>query len=166
MGAFAQIVESMAGMDVFQLFFPWLLVLAVSYGLLEKYNVVSGDSGVNGVVALALSFVTIGGIHVFAPAGIFASFGAAIAFSMFGLLGYLLLLGISGYDIGAGFEDGDLPVIGALVLAVLSFLGAFAFQADVGALLGGVENTFQNVVMPIMTLVFLLIVVSMTVGGD
>jgi len=36
MGAFENLIQMMAGMDIFQLFFPWLFVLAVSFGLLEK----------------------------------------------------------------------------------------------------------------------------------
>lgn len=162
MGAFANVVETMAGMDVFSLFFPWLLVLSVTYGVLEKYNVFSEDSGVNGTIALSVAFFSVGGAYFFLPGGILTSFAAGLTFSMFGLVGFLILLAVAGMDVTELGDTSDLPTIGAVVLVILSFLGAFAFTADISALLSGVEDAWQDVIMPILVLVFLLIVVSMT----
>ncbi len=166
MGAFGDVVRLLAEMDIIQLFFPWLLILAVTYGVLEKYNVFSEDAQVNGVIALAVAFVSIGGVLLYLPAGILTNFAAALTFSVFGLLGLMILLAVAGYDVGEAMGEGDLPVGAAIVLALLSFLGAFFFTVDLGNLLGGVQNTFDEVVMPILVLVFLLLVVSATVGSS
>lgn len=169
MGAFASIVEVMAQMNVFQLFFPWLLVLAVTYGVLEKYNLFSEETGVNGVIALSVAFLSIGGAFFFLPQGILTSFAAGLTFSLFGLLGFLILLGVAGFDLSheeLADNPFSLPAIGALVFTLLSFLGAFAFTADIGALTKGVGNVFQDVVMPILVLVFLLVIVALTASGS
>lgn len=160
MGAFETIVQSMAGMDLFQLFFPWLLILAVTYGILEKHNVFSDDAQVNGVIALSLAFFSVGGAYYFLPQGILSSLAAGLTFSVFGLLGFMILLAVAGFDLSGdfGLED-PLPII-AVVLGLLSFLGAFFFQADLDALVGGVENVFQEMVMPILVLIFLLLVIG------
>lgn len=167
MGAFATIVEQMAAMDIFQLFFPWLLVVSVTYGVLEKSNIFSGDASVNGTIAFSVAFFSVGGAYYFLPEGILTSFAAALTFSLFGVLGVMILAAVAGFDLEnlAGGEGPPLMALLVGVLFLLSFIGAFSFQADIGALLGNVENTFQEVVMPILVLVFLLFVVALTVGG-
>ncbi|MFB6147519.1 MAG: hypothetical protein ABEJ66_01410, partial [Candidatus Nanohaloarchaea archaeon] len=113
-------------------------------------------------------FFAVGGVYYFLPQGILTSLAAGLTFSIFGLLGLMLLLGVSGYDISQEMETGNLPVILAIVLAILAFLGAFAFQADISALLGGGGggggDALQDVVMPILVLIFILLVVSETTG--
>jgi len=165
MGAFANLVQAMMAMDVFRLFFPWLLVLAVVYGVLENSGVLSDDSSVNGVIALAVAFISIGGAYMFLPPGIMTSLAAGLTFAIFGLLGLMILLSVSGYDLSEGMEETQLPVLFAFIMAILIFIGAFAFQADIGSLLGNNVNAFQDAVMPILILVFLLAIVAITMGG-
>lgn len=162
MGAFESVVQTMAGMDVFQLFFPWLFVLAVTYGLLEKHGVFSEDSTVNGVIALSLSFLTIGGAAMFVPAGMFTHFAAALAFGLFAIIGFLILLAASGMDVSDLGDEGDLPTIGALVITIVSFIGVVGYYLDIESILGGVSggNVFDEIVMPVLVLIFLLIVVT------
>ncbi|MFB6213307.1 MAG: hypothetical protein ABEJ07_01970 [Candidatus Nanohaloarchaea archaeon] len=168
MGAFAKIVEAMAGMDVFRLFFPWLLVLSITYGVMEKYSVFSEDSQVNGVIALSVAFFSIGGAYYFLPQGILTSFAAGLTFSIFGLLGFLILMAVAGVDVSEEMGKNELPAVAAIVLVLLSFLGAFAFTADISALTSGVGNVFDDIVMPILVLVFLIIVIGAVAdsGGD
>ncbi len=164
MGAFETIVQTMMDMNVFHLFFPWLLILAVTYGLLEKYDFF--DDSVNGTIALAFATIAMGGIFMFVPEGLFSHFAAVMAFGVFALLGLLILLAVVGID-PTEFEDpqGELPGGAAIVIAIVGFIGVVVSQLDVRALLGGVQNSFQEVVMPILILVFLLLVVSTTTGG-
>lgn len=170
MGAFATIVEAMAGMDVFQLFFPWLLVFSITYGILTSSEIVSDDGSVNGMVALALAFITIGGSYFFVPAGLYASFGAALSFGVMGIVGLVVMLGLAGYDV----EDvenlrSSPPAIAALVIVVLSFLGVLAFNLPLGALFGPIEisgDVWEDVVLPVMVLGFLLAVVYVSSSDD
>ncbi len=166
MGAFATIVETMAEMDVFQLFFPWLLVVAITYGVLEKYNVFSEDASVNGTIAFSVAFFAIGGAHFFLPPGIMTSFAASLTFSVFGILGLMIMAAVAGIDIEDMADNSRLLPTLIGILFLLSFIGAFAFQADLETLLGGIENTFQEVVMPILILVFLLGIVAITARGS
>lgn len=153
-------------MDIIPLFFPWLLVLAVTFGVLEKHGIFSEEAQVNGVISLAVAFIAVGGAALYLPQGILTNFAAALTFSIFGLLGLMILLAVGGYDLSEAMSEDDLTVGAAVILGLMSFIGAFAFTVDFGNLLGGVQNTFDEVVMPILVLLFLLLVVSATVGGD
>lgn len=170
MGAFENVVGMMAQMDVFRLFFPWLLILAIVYGVLEKYQMFSEDEQVNGVIALAFSFVTVGGTYLFIPAGTLTSLAAGLTFSVFAILGLMILLAVSGYDLSEGFEEDSLPVGMAILFAILTILGAFFFNVDVLGLLGGNQSlptteVFNEIVMPILMLIFIIIIVALTMGG-
>lgn len=167
MGVFENIVMTMsdAGMN---LFLPWLLILSVTYGLLNKYEVISDEPQVNGVTSLAFSFLVMIGVSNFAPPQMWSHLAANIAFGTFGLVGLLILLGVSGYDLSEMGNQWSLPWIFAGTIGVVSFLGILVqYGGGGGALIGPGENLFDQVVMPILTLIFLLVVVIMTtVAGD
>ncbi len=164
--AFEQIVLMMADMDVFQLFFPWLLVLAVTYGVLEKYKVISEDEQVNGVISLAVAFLAIGGAYFFLPPGIMTNLAAALTFGVFGFLGLMILMAVAGIDIAEDEKTESIRLWSAVAIAAIVFIGAFVTQADLGAFLGDIEDTWQEVVMPVLILLFLLIIVAITAGGN
>ena len=169
MGAFENLVQTMAGMDIFQLFFPWLFVLAVSFGLLEKHGVFSDDSSVNGVISLAFAFLTIGGLAMFVPAGMFTHFAAALGFGLFAIIGFLIMLAASGLDMEEGLgSQNDLPTIGALVITIVSLIAVVGYYLDIEKILGMASgaNVFDEVVMPILILVFLIIIVGATAGDS
>jgi hypothetical protein len=164
MGAFENVIQTMAGMEVFQLFFPWLFVLAVTYGLLQKNEVFSDDSSVNGVIALSMAFLTVGGAAMFVPAGMFTHFAAALGFGLFAIIGLLILFAAAGVDLGEELgKKTSLPAIGALVITVVAFIAVIGQYLNIESILGGVSgNIFDQVVMPVLILVFLIIVVSLT----
>jgi hypothetical protein len=162
MGVFETIVQTMADMNVFHLFFPWLLVLAATYGLLEKYEIFGDDSSINGVVALSLAFFAIGGAFFFAPEGIFTSFAAGLTFSIFGVLGLMIILGLTGYDVSEAASKSDIQVLIGAGLVVLSFVGAFLFSGGFDPILSGVEIATEEVIMPIAVLIFLMVIVAIT----
>ncbi len=160
MAAFEIIVETMVEMG-FRLFLPWLLVLSVSYGLLEKYEVVSGETQVNGSIALAMAFLSIIGINQFAPAGIFTNFAAAITFGLFGLLGFMVLVAMAGYDINE-YAEGGTPRYFAVTIFVVSFVTVVVTYIDIDNLIGETQSVFNDVIMPILILVFFLLIVQQT----
>lgn len=169
MGVFSSIVTTLMQNNAFHLFFPWLLILTITYGALNKYDVFDEDT-TTGVAALAVAFISIGGIYQFAPPSMFANLAAALAFGAFGLFGLLVLFAVAGIDpVGDDDSPGNiqgLMLIGALIIGIVSFVGVLAMQLDIESLLGGVENGFQEVVMPILLLVFILLLVSGVGGGD
>ncbi|MFQ3274988.1 MAG: hypothetical protein ACI9LV_000065 [Candidatus Nanohaloarchaea archaeon] len=168
MGAFETIVETMMQMDVFQLFFPWLLVLAVTYGALDKYDWFEEDT-INATVAVAVAFISIGGLYLFVPAGLFPHFAAAVAFTAFGIIGLMVLLAIAGVDLNE--LDKDSPIAKTVMgVGAVAFIGVLIiqFQLDfpIESLIQLFEGeSFDQVVMPILTLVFLLgVIVAITKG--
>ena len=147
--------------------FMWVLFAGLIYGLLSKYEVF-GESSANAGIALGGSFFTLLGVYAFAPEGLFLNFAAAIAFILFGLFGLVILLSISGVsitDMGEGIEGNTLAAV-AIILFFIVFLGVLAFNLNWGNLLGPVENTWEDVVFPIIFLIFLLIVVGGATSGS
>lgn len=173
MGVFDSIVTTLMQNNAFHLFFPWLLILTITYGALNKYDVFEEETTI-GVTALAVSFISIGGIYQFAPPSMFANFAAALAFGAFGLFGLLILFAIAGIDPSTEPKKDDeifgpiqgMMLIGGLVIGIVSFVGVIAMQLDIESILGGVENGFQEVVMPILILVFILLLVRSVGGND
>ncbi|MFT4892286.1 MAG: hypothetical protein ACI8Z7_000053 [Candidatus Nanohaloarchaea archaeon] len=167
---FETIVETMMQMDVFQLFFPWLLVLAVTYGALDKYDWFEEDT-INATVAVAVSFIAIGGMYLFVPASLFPHFAAAVAFTAFGIIGLMVLLAIAGVDLNE--LDKDSPIAKAvMVIGGIAFFGVLGIQflgdMPIDPLIQVFQGeSFDEVVMPILTLVFLLgVIVAITKGGS
>jgi hypothetical protein len=141
--------------------FMWVLFAGLIYGLLMKYEVF-GDSSANAGIALGGSFFTLLGVYAFAPEGLFLNFAAAIGFILFGLFGTIILLSISGVSVtemAEGVEDNVLA-FASLILILVVFLGVLAFNLNWGDLLGPVENAWQDIIFPIIFLIFLLLVVG------
>lgn len=145
----------------FRLFLPWLLVLSVTYGLLEKYQVVSDETQVNGSVALAMAFLAMIGISQYAPPGIFANFAAAVTFGLFGLLGFMVLVAMSGYDI-QNYADGGTPRYFAVTIFVVSFVTVIVTYIDISSIINQSQNVFEDIILPILVLIFFLLVVQQT----
>ncbi|PSH01348.1 MAG: hypothetical protein BRC26_03735 [Nanohaloarchaea archaeon QH_8_44_6] len=170
MGAFEAIVKTMMQVDVFQLFFPWLLVLAVTYGALDKYDWFEEDT-INAAVAMSVAFIAIGGLYLFVPAGLFPHFAAAVAFGSFGIIGLMVLLAIAGVDLNE--LDKESPVARlALGGGVLAFTAILLIYIELPISFGSLADllqgeSFDEVVMPILTMVFLLAIVGVvTKSGE
>ncbi len=160
MGAFEIIVQTMVDMG-FRLFLPWLLVLAITYGLLEQYEIISDETQVNGSIALAMAFFTIIGINQYAPAGIFTNLAAAVAFGLFGLLGFMILIAVTGYDM-TEFKEGGTPLYIAYTIFIVSFIAVIVMYVDVGTVVGEGQNAFEDVILPILILIFFILLVRET----
>lgn len=163
MGVFDGLVRMMLEMGVFEVIFPWLIVMSVTYGALEKYEYFE-DEMVNGAIALSLGFLTSAGMVMFVPSGLFANLMAAIAFAAIGILGVIILAAIGGHDFQE--EDGG-PLTGiALLMGVIAFIGAFVYQFDLAGLLPtGETDVWNDAVMPVLTMLFIIILVAVTAGG-
>jgi hypothetical protein len=141
--------------------FMWVLFAGLIYGLLMKYDVF-GDSSANAGIALGGSFFTLLGVYAFAPEGLFLNFAAAIGFILFGLFGTVILLSISGVSVTEITEgiEGNILAGASLILILVVFLGVLAFNLNWGNLIGPVENAWQDIIFPIIFLIFLLLVVG------
>jgi len=167
---FEQIIQSMADMQLFQFFFPWLLVLAVSYGVLEKYHFVSEDEFVNGSISLAIAFMAGGGAYMFIPAGLLTNVVAAATFGIFAVIGLMIVLGVAGYDL-ENLQDNDrsLPIIlgaGIFVVALLAIISSFFNIPNIIPQIDNWGQIFEEVVMPILILLMIVALVAVTAGSS
>ena len=162
MGAIEEVILTMeeAGFNVF---LPWLLIFSVSYGLLNKYEPISEEAQVNGVVSLSFAFLSVIGVSSFAPAGMWTHFASAIAFGIFGILSLMILFAVAGYDLSEAGDSWTLPWIFAGVIGVVSFVSVLVgYGGGASRLIGPGQNLFDQVVMPILALVFVIIIVLFT----
>ncbi|QKQ98883.1 hypothetical protein GKQ38_05170 [Candidatus Nanohaloarchaea archaeon] len=161
MGAIEQVILTMEEMG-FNVFLPWLLIFSVTYGLLNKYEPISEETQVNGVISLAFAFLSVIGVTSFAPAGMWTHFASAIAFGIFGMLSLMILFAVAGYDLDDMGEAWSLPWIFAGVIGVVAFVSVIVGYGGGTARLIGQGNLFDQVVMPILSLVFVIIIVLFT----
>lgn len=167
---FETIIETMVEMQIFRFFFPWLLVLAVSYGVLEKYNFISEDEFVNGSISLAIAFMAGGGAYLFIPAGLLTNVVAAATFGIFAVIGLMIVLGVAGYDL-ENLQDNDrsLPLIlgaGIFVVALMAIISSFF---DLTSFIPQIDNwqaIFEEVIMPILILGMIVALVAVTAGNS
>lgn len=164
MGAFEQILQVMWDMGL-NLFFPWLVILAVTYGLLDKYEFISEEEGVNGAIGIGVAFLGVLGIS--GTSGIFTSFAAAITFGVFGVLGLMVLMAVAGYDITEHAEDSTSGfAIFAGLIGVISFLTVVFNFVDIERWVPAGGSVFQDAIMPVLVLVFLFLVIAVTVRSS
>lgn len=165
---FEQIIQTMAEMQIFRFFFPWLLVLAVSYGALEKYQFISEDEFVNGSISLAIAFMAGGGAYMFIPAGLLTNVVAAATFAIFAVIGLMIVLGVAGYDL-ENLQDNDrsLPLVlgaGIFVVALLAIVANFFGIPNIIPDIDNWNRVFEEIVMPILILLMIVALVAMTAG--
>lgn len=167
MGVFDEIIRMMMDMGVFQVIFPWLIVMSITYGALEKYEYFD-DEMVNGAIALSLGFLTSAGMVMFVPQGLFANLMAALAFVSVGLIGIIVLAAIGGIDFSE-IDREDNPIGGiAIGVSIVALILVFLYQYDLSGFIpetGG--NVWNDAVMPVLTMIFILLLVLFTAnGGD
>lgn len=173
--AFETVVTTMIEMTVFQVFFPWLLVLALTYGVLDQYKTISEDESINAVIALAVSFMAVGGSYLFIPEGMLTQLAAGLTFGLFAVIGLLIVMGSAGFNLDE-LEDNkkSLPVIIGLSIFGLTLLAVTLGYTDVHTTLWNtfIESIddpydfFDEIVMPVLILAFMFGIVAFTLMGS
>lgn len=125
---FELLLQNLDAAGVFDLFLPWLLILAVSYGILKKTEALGDEDSVIAIASVAISFLGVAGIFSVVPAEFFAQFFALISVLLVVVLGIVIVLGLFGVDISDlgesnWFRVGTvLTVIGIVVVLAFSLL--------------------------------------------
>lgn len=165
MSVFADLVIYMTETDIINLFFPWLLLLAFTFGSLQKYEFFE-DEAVTGAVSISSSFLAIAGIYFFLPEALFTNFGAIVAFGAFAVLGIMIVMAVAGIDISDMGEDMEriplgagLAVIGIGVLVLVA--GALPLDQFLDEISLSI-NLYEEVIMPVMVFGFILAVIYLT----
>lgn len=155
--AFEAIVETMMDMGLLELFFPWLLVTAITFGALKQWDTFEEDS-VIGAISVSVGFIALAGIYVFAPEGMFANFGAAIAFAFFGLLGLAMVMGLAGVSMeGDDIKKNPIAIAG-LLLVTLAFVGVLGVNYGLGFLSN--ITIGSEMLMQVFVLVFIVVIIG------
>lgn len=165
MSFFADIIVFMSETDIIHLFFPWLLLLAFTFGMLQKYEFFD-DEVVAGAVSISSSFLGIAGIYFFMPENLFANFGAIMAFAAFAVLGFLIVMAIAGIDIGEmEGKIGKIPLAVGLVVLGIGILAIAAGALPVEEIIRDINidaNLVDDVLMPVFLLGFILAIIYIT----
>lgn len=98
MALFQNLISNLESVGFFQYFLPFILVIAVFYGLLRKFEIFE-DQAVDATVSIVAAFLAMFGIAAVAPAAVFSEFFGVIVVIIMVLLGYDIILGMVGIDI-------------------------------------------------------------------
>ena len=158
MSLFSEMVTFLESMDIFSLFFPWLLVLALTFGILKKYEYFEDDS-VTGAVAVSVAFITVGGLSLL-PEALLVNIGAVVALSAFIVVGFLIIMGVAGVESEGLGEDSTPLKIGLAVLGV-GLAAVLWTSLGIGEMVGSLESDGQ-LVNQIIVFVFILAIVALT----
>ncbi len=116
-------IGNLAKLGFFEFFLPFVLFMAIFYGVLHKSKVISEEVSVNGVIAVAMAFFVVN----YTPIGLYATtiffWGATI---ITGLLLIVMFAGVLGVSLPEFFkinESGDKGPA-KYVVAIAGLLGA------------------------------------------
>ena len=115
------ILDNLAKLGFYDFFMPFLLILAVVFGVLQNRKMISDEVSVNAVIAIAVSFLatyTLRGIfftRLFGMAGMIMAAGVV-------LIIFLAMMGIKPEDVfsGAGSKSIGM-VVGVLIVLMIFF---------------------------------------------
>jgi len=160
MSFFGYAIETLASFGFYDFFLPWLLVLAVVFGLLQKKQYISDQVSVNAAIAISISFLGTVVLHSFFVR-VFTYFGIALA-GLLILIIFAAMFDLKPNEIIKDMRQWNKNAVPGLVMlsAILVFLFALGF--GVGDLLGLLYNP---IVAVIAIFVILAIVVTFITGG-
>ena len=143
---FTILVGNLKQLGFFGFFLPFLLMFAVSYGLLLKSKVLGENPKIIGVVSLLLGFFVIG-FGGPMMGGFFVNLFGLAAIILGGILVIVLLIGMTGGDISKIAEN---KIVTAIVVGIGILLFVSAIEGATGARLISNEFVATILVMIIM----------------
>lgn len=131
MSVFSNMLSTLDKLGFYDFMLPWLLFVAVFYGVLQGKKVISEESSVNGVIAIVAGFLTAYIARGFLYTSIFGTMGIVAA----GLLIVLIFLGMFGIkpeDVFGGHKTALSITLAIVVLFIfLSAGGLSAFGSGI-----------------------------------
>jgi hypothetical protein len=148
MNPFELLVYNLNQMGFFGFLLPWLLMFAVTYGLLMKSKALGEDQKIIGVVSLVAAFFVVG--YGGPLLGTFFSnlFGIA-AVVLGGILVTVLFISMAGGDISKFAESKE-------IMALLAGVGIIVFMIVLGTFGVGIESD-------VVAAIFMVIVMAVAV---
>ncbi|MCK5594243.1 MAG: hypothetical protein KAI18_03305 [Candidatus Aenigmarchaeota archaeon] len=160
------LIGNMNTMGFYDFLLPFVLFVAIIFGLLQK-NKVFGDKetrGIDGVVAMSVSFFVIN----YTSIGLYFSTLFAIGATIIGaVLVGIIILGMVGIDLG-GLLNGDdgkkmkLPIVAAAgVVVIILFLYASGLYEKISDYIPSIG---EDTIVTIVGLLFFIVVFVMITG--
>ena len=147
------LIGNLRYLGFYDFFLPFVLFVAIIYGLLSKTETISDEPSLNGIIAISVSFFIIN----YTPLGMFFSslFGLA-SIVLAGLLVLLLFGGMFGIELDDVFSGNKAAVgIGLLLLTIIVFLSVSTDFFDMNS----------SSVMTV-ALLFVMVLGVMMIGGN
>jgi len=126
MNPFELLVQNLQHMGFFGFLLPWLLMFAVTYGILLKSKALGEDQKIIGVISLVVAFFVIGYGGVAIGTFMQNMFGIA-AMVLAGILVTVLFVSMAGGDISKFVE-------GKEVMALIIAIGIVVFVVAIGSI--------------------------------
>lgn len=147
----------------FELFLTWALILAITYGILKKTDVLGSDDSVIAVTSITVAFLGVFGIYSFLPVSFFSRFFGLLAIIFVLLLGTLIVLSLAGIDISGGWEGTTRNII---ILAIVGIIITIGYMGFAGGQISLGQEALTNLVSMIIVLIFMGGAVWFIIGGD
>jgi hypothetical protein len=159
MALFENLVINMQNMGMFQYLFPFILALALFYGILEWSLGGRVKKGPIGLISVVLAFF----VMLFAStnpmiSGFFANLGGMTLIIGSGILVIIILLGLAGFQLNKVFEKGYMMWFFVFVLILI---GLIIFFGAGGGYFVNVPSFFINSDFTTVVLVIVIIALAM-----
>lgn len=155
MAVFETLLGNLRHLGFFDFLLPWLLALAVMYGLLNKSKIVSEEYSVNALIAIVVAFFLVN----YTPYGFLGEFFTHIFASAVILLSAILVgvmfLSMTGMDAGEFMKENK------IIVGLLAFIAVIAiFVAAGGSSIFG----YIDINSDWFAIIFMFLIMAMALG--
>lgn len=166
---FSQLLQNLSQVGFFDLFLPFLLILAVTYGVLQRIELFEDDT-VDATVSIVVAFMAMFSMLTFVEPVFFTQFFGAVTLLVAVLIGYIIVLGLMGVDITevSTLDDEQkkkTAVFAAIGIAVV--LGGILQYTGVVDVMGSIMTTLQSdVFLTVLVLAGMGLVINSVIGAE
>ncbi len=132
MGPFEVMIHNLSQLGVFGFLLPWIFIFVVMYALLLKSKALGEDHKIIGVISIVVAFfvVAFGGP---AMAKFFTNFFGTMALVLAGVLGIILVVGLTGADVSKTLNTKSILAVLAGIVVVVFVISLGAYGVNIGS---------------------------------
>ena len=162
MSFFSEALATLASFGFYDFFLPWVLILAVVFGVLQKSGAISDQTSVNATISVAVAFLTTIILHSF-----FIRFFNLVGILLAGFLALIIFAAMFGFKPNELLKDvkewNKNAIPGLIILGtIIIFFLALGFRLALPNL-GYIINT--PLVSLLIVAIILVIIVKFIAGG-
>ena len=132
MGPFEVMIHNLSQLGFFGFLLPWIFTFVVLFALLMKSKALGEDQKIIGIVSIAVAFfvVAFGGP---AMARFFTNFFGIMSIVLAGVLGVILVIGLTGADVSKTLNTKSVLAVLAGVVIVVFVISLGAYGINIGS---------------------------------